>query len=119
MWVNKIKYRHGEYERHKSRIVVKGYEQKHGVDFFESFSLTAAQTSVRLLLALTALKGFRSRDFDVTCAFISETLPENEHVYRHAVEGYPLPEGKCYKLIKTLYGLKQAPHSYYLLVKEV
>ena len=119
MWVNKIKYRHGEYERHKSRIVVKGYEQKHGVDFFESFSPTAAQTSVRLLLALTALKGFRSRDFDVTCAFISAPLPENEHVYMHAVEGYPLPEGKCYKLIKTLYGLKQAPRRYYLLVKEV
>ena len=35
------------------------------------------------------------------------------------IEGFPLPEGKCLKLVKSAYGLVQAPRQYYLLCKEV
>ena len=44
-WVFKIKYKNGEYERHKARIVALGYQQRKNVDFFVSFSPTASYVS--------------------------------------------------------------------------
>jgi hypothetical protein len=118
-WVCKVKYQSGVYEKHRARIVALGYQQKKGIDYFENFSPTASQTSIRLLLALTAIPGFRTDDFDVTCAFISAVLGENEKIYMRAPPGYPLPEGKVYRLVKTIYGLVQAPRQYFLLAKEI
>ena len=54
-WVFKIKYKNGEYERHKARIVALGYQQRKDVDYFASFSPTASYVTTRLVLALTAL----------------------------------------------------------------
>ena len=54
-WVFKIKYKNGEYERHKARIVALGYQQRKDVDYFASFSPTASYVTIRLVLALTAL----------------------------------------------------------------
>ena len=116
-WVCKVKYRQGQLERLRARIVALGYQQRKGIDYFESFSPTASHTSIRLLLALTALPGFKSIDWDVTCAFISAVL--KEPVYMRSVPGYELPPGKCYRLRKTIYGLVQSPRCYYLLVKDV
>lgn len=56
-WVCKVKYRQGQLERLRARIVALGYQQRKGIDYFESFSPTASHTSIRLLLALTALPG--------------------------------------------------------------
>jgi hypothetical protein len=53
--VFKIKYKNGEYKRHKARIVALGYEQRMDVDYFASFSPTASNVTIRLVLALTAL----------------------------------------------------------------
>jgi hypothetical protein len=47
-WVFKIKYKNGEYERHKARIVALGYQQRKNVDFFASFSPTASYVTIRL-----------------------------------------------------------------------
>jgi hypothetical protein len=46
------------YEKRKARIVARGFEQRKGVDFFQSFCPTASQVSLRLVLALTASLAF-------------------------------------------------------------
>jgi hypothetical protein len=51
-WVFKIKYKNGEYERHKARIVALGYQQRKNVDFFASFSPTAPYVTIRWYLPL-------------------------------------------------------------------
>ena len=56
-WVFKIKYKNGEYERHKARIIALGYQQRKNVDFFASFSPTASYVTIRLVLALHCLTG--------------------------------------------------------------
>ncbi len=71
----------GVYEKHKARIVARGFEQCKGVDYFHSFSPTVSQVSLRLVLALTASPGFLSVDLDATSAFISAPLQDNEQVY--------------------------------------
>ena len=118
-WVFKIKMIENEYERHKARLVVKGYMQQQGVHYTQSFSPTISQVSLRIVMALTSMKGFRSWDLDATSAFVSAPLPEGETVYMEQIPGFPLPKGKCLKLKRTLYGLVQAPLAFYKLCREV
>jgi hypothetical protein len=118
-WVFKIKYKNGEYERHKARIVALGYQQRKNVDYFASFSPTASYVTIRLVLALTALPHWYGVDLDATGAFISAPLPPEEQVYLKGIPGYDLPPGKCLRLKKTIYGLVQAPLCYFKLCKEV
>ena len=107
-WVFKIKFKNGEYERHKARIVALGYQQRKDVDYFASFSLTASYVTIRLVLALTALPHWYGVDLDATVAFISAPLPPEEQVYLKAILGFDLPKGKCLRLKKTIYGLVQS-----------
>ena len=118
-WVFKVKYKNGQYDKHRARIVALGYRQRKGVDYFETFSPTSSYVSIRLVLALTALPFWYSYDLDAVCAFISAPLPPNELVYLKPIEGFPLPPGKCLRLRKTVYGLKQSPAAYYKLCREV
>jgi len=118
-WVVKLKYTNGVYEKHKARIVVRGFEQFKGVDYFQSFSPTASQVSLRLVLALTASPGFLSVDLDATSAFISAPLQGNKQVYMTAVPGYPLPPGHCLHVVKNIYGLATAPLAFYNLCVDV
>ena len=118
-WVLKLKYTNGVYEKHKARIVARGFEQRKGVDYFQSFSPTASQVSLRLVLALTASPGFLSVDLDATSAFISAPLQGNEQVYMTAVPGYPLPPGHCLHVVKSIYGLATAPLAFYNLCVDV
>jgi hypothetical protein len=118
-WTYKLKFRNGVYDKHRARIVALGYQQRKDVDYFASFSPTASHVTIRLILSLTALPGFRSVDLDATCAFISAPLPKDEQVYMKAVPGYPLKEGQCLKLRSTIYGLVQSPRAYYKLCQEV
>ena len=45
---------HGAVSKHKARLVVKGYAQRHGIDYDEVFAAVARLDSVRLLIALAA-----------------------------------------------------------------
>ena len=65
-----VKYANGKYVKHRARLVALGYQQKEGVDYFESFSPTASQVTVRFIMAITAMPGWYSADLDATCAFI-------------------------------------------------
>ena len=51
--VLKVKYRaNGDYDRHKGRLVVKGFQAVPGVDFFSTFSPMGTLTTVRMLIAI-------------------------------------------------------------------
>ena len=58
-WVYRTKLNSdGSINKHKARLVVKGYAQMFRVDFSETFVPVARLDTIRMLLALTAQKGW-------------------------------------------------------------
>nr|GFA47472.1 hypothetical protein [Tanacetum cinerariifolium] len=99
--------------RNKSRLVAKGYAQKEGVDFEESFALVARLEVVRLFIAYAAHKLFPVYQTDIKTAFLYGPL--KEEVYVNQPDGFvdPYHPDKVYRLKKALCGLKQAPREWY------
>nr|GFC07058.1 hypothetical protein [Tanacetum cinerariifolium] len=62
--------------RNKSRLVAKGYAQKEGVDFEESFALVARLEAVRLFIVYATHKSFTIYQMDVKTAFLYGPLKE-------------------------------------------
>jgi hypothetical protein len=120
-WVLKLKFRDGEYDKHRARIVALGYQQQKGRDFFDTFSPTCNHVSIRLILALTSMPGWGALDLDAEAAFVSSNLGEDEEVYMKIPPGFEDHYGKnnVLRLRRSLYGLCQSPLNYYKLVTEV
>ncbi|GJT06224.1 retrovirus-related pol polyprotein from transposon TNT 1-94 [Tanacetum coccineum] len=99
--------------RNKSRLVAKGYAQKEGIDFEESFALVARLEAVRLFIAYAAHKSFTVYQMDFKTTFLYKPL--KEEVYVNQPDGFldPYHPDKVYLLKKALYGLKQAPRAWY------
>nr|GEV40459.1 retrovirus-related Pol polyprotein from transposon TNT 1-94 [Tanacetum cinerariifolium] len=99
--------------RNKSRLVAKGYAQKEGVDFEESFTPVARLEAVRLFIAYAAHKSFTVYHMDVKTTFLYGPL--KEEVYVNQPDGFvdPYHLDKVYHLKKALYGLKQALRVWY------
>nr|GFC26297.1 hypothetical protein [Tanacetum cinerariifolium] len=97
----------------KSRLVDKGYAQKEGVDFEESFAPVARLEAVRLFITYAAHKSFTVYQMDVKTAFLYSPL--KEEVYVNQPYGFvdPYHPDKVYRLKKALCGLKQAPRAWY------
>ena len=112
-WVFKIKRNaDGSINKYKSRLVAKGYVQRHGIDYDEVFAPVARLETIRLLVNLAATNGWEVYHLDVKTAFLHGELKET--VYVKQPEGYEKrgEERKVYKLNKALYGLRQAPRAW-------
>ncbi|CAM9438252.1 unnamed protein product [Chrysoparadoxa australica] len=93
--------------RYKARLVVMGNTQVPGVDFTESFSPVAMDSTIRMVLALANHRDWEVKQFDVEVAFLNANLEEPTWV--RPPDGISIGEGKTLRLRKALYGLVQAP----------
>lgn len=88
-------------------MVAKGFSQKPGIDFDETFSPVVRHSSLRLLFALCVQLNLHTCHLDVCTAFLNGRL--EERVYME------IPEGFCNKIANNenkvlklkIYGLKQ------------
>ena len=66
----RIKEEHDGSKWYKVRLVVKGFQQKKGVDHNEIFSLVVKLTTIRTILALVAQDDLYLEEIDVKMAFL-------------------------------------------------
>ncbi|GJZ82068.1 retrovirus-related pol polyprotein from transposon TNT 1-94 [Tanacetum coccineum] len=92
--------------RNKSRLVAKGYAQKEGIDFEESFAPVARLEAVWLFIAYAAHKSFTVYQMDVKTTFLYGPLKEEVYVNQPDGFVYLYHPDKVYRLKKVLYGLK-------------
>jgi hypothetical protein len=103
----------GTIERYKARLVIKGYSQKEGEDFFDTYSPMARLTIIRVLLFLAASHGLIVHQMDVKTTFINGELDEEIYMEQPARFVANCQEGMVCKLLKSLYGLKQEPKQWH------
>lgn len=96
----------GNVERHKIRIVARGFSQKEGKDYQEVFAPVANLESIRIIIALAAKYNLELDQMDVSTAYLNGELLEE--LYLTPPKEVAVPDGCCWKLKRSLYGLKQA-----------
>ncbi|GJY71917.1 retrotransposon protein, putative, ty1-copia subclass [Tanacetum coccineum] len=86
-WIFKKKLRpDGTIEKYKARLVAKGYRQKEGQDFFDTYSPVTRITSIRTLIAISAIHNLIIYQMDVKTAFLNGEL--DEEIYMQQPEGF-------------------------------
>lgn len=99
----------GSIDKHKARLVVKGYLQRKGIEYHETYAPLTRQETIRFVLSHMAKEAWESQQMDVMTAFLNSLL--YEEVYIKQPEGFEdsLHPDWVWRVKASLYGLKQAP----------
>ncbi|CAI7825529.1 unnamed protein product, partial [Closterium sp. NIES-53] len=109
MWIFRVKQPPGSPPSFKARYVARGFSQRKGVDFFQTFSPTPKMTTLRVLLHVAAQCDYELHLLDFSTAFLQGSL--HEEIWMRRPPGFTesFPTGTQWSLRRPVYGLRQAP----------
>lgn len=113
-WIYKIKHAaDGSMEKYKDRFVARGFSQKEGIDYDEAFAPVARYTSIRIVISLASIFGWKLHQMDVKTAFLNGKI--DQEVFVEQPEAFVLHSRDSHvcRLKKALYGLMRAPKVWY------
>ncbi|CAI7883609.1 unnamed protein product [Closterium sp. NIES-53] len=113
MWIFRVKRPPGSPPVFKARYVARGFSQRQGVDFFQTFSPTPKMTTLRVLLHLAAQRDYELHSLDFSTAFLQGSL--HEEIWLRRPPGFTgsFPAGTQWSLQRPVYGLRQAPREWH------
>src|SRR5258708_21017846 len=88
----------------------------YGVDYFETFAPTVRMDTLRIFLAIAAMKDLELIHMDVKNAFTESPL--KEEIYLKPPKGVRVNSGYALRVLRSLYGLKQAARDWNLLCRD-
>jgi len=101
--------------RRKARFIAKGYSQKYGYDYLNTYAPVASITTIRLILAIACILDLELDNMDVDTAYLQSDLEEK--IYVKQPPGYeqygPNGEELVCLLHKSLHGLKQSGRNWH------
>jgi hypothetical protein len=106
-WIYKIKHAaDGSMENLKEIFVAIGFTQKEGIDYEETFSPVARYTSIRTIIFLASILGWKIHQMDVKTSFLNGKI--GQEVFVEQPDGFVFHNkgNHVCKLRKSLYGLK-------------
>ena len=89
-WIFKKKMKAcGTIDKYKARLVIKGYKQNEGLDYFDTYSPVTRINSIRMVLAIAALRNLEIHQMDVKTVFLNGDL--DEKIYIDQLDGFIAP----------------------------
>ena len=89
-WIYKTKqYAEGNVQKHKERLVARGFTQQPRIDFNETFAPIALVEMVRIVLAIIVQNKWHVYQLDVKSIFLNGHL--EEEVYVEQPQDYEIP----------------------------
>lgn len=103
-WVFKAKLNgKGDVDSYKARLVARGFSQKYGEDYDETFAPVVKHETIKVLLTVAAQNSFDVRHLDVKSAYLNGNL--EEEIFMEQPHGFVVPgqEDKVLRLHKRIY----------------
>ncbi|CAI5993370.1 unnamed protein product [Closterium sp. NIES-65] len=97
----------------KARYVARGFSQRQGVVYFQTFSPTPKMTTLRVLLHIAAQRDYELHSLDFSTAFLQGSLHEEIWLRRPPGSTGLFPPGTQWSLRRTVYGRRQAPREWH------
>ncbi|KRZ71003.1 Retrovirus-related Pol polyprotein from transposon TNT 1-94 [Trichinella papuae] len=108
----------GKIHSYKARLVARGFSQRLGEDYDETFAPVVKHETIRTLLSIAAVKSLHVRHFDVKCAYLNAELPEK--LYMEQPPGFEDPnKDMVWQLKRSIYGLKQSARAWNTKATEI
>ncbi|CAI7885669.1 unnamed protein product [Closterium sp. NIES-53] len=113
MWIFKVKRPPGSPPVFKARYVARGFKQRHGVDYFQTFSPTTKMTTLWVLLHVAAQRDYELHSLDFSTAFLQGSV--HEEIWLRRPPGFTgsFPPGTQWSLLRPVYSLRQAPREWH------